>query len=101
MCVCQRSLEKLVPNPKYFGLGFCLHYSSQRAGPARQTQPNPQVRTGFEQTIHAGVSGYVGFGLQNLRAGSGCNFRPVENSSLHLFVNLNVLKLIENSAQML
>ena len=34
-----------------------------------------RVRSGFGQTIHAGVSGCVGFGLKTLRAGLGCNFQ--------------------------
>ena len=34
-----------------------------------------RVRAGFGQTVHAGVSGCVGFGLKNLRVGSGCNFQ--------------------------
>ena len=38
---------------------------------------------GFGPTIHAGVSGCVGFGLKNPQAGSGwvVIFRPIENSN--------------------
>ena len=54
-----------------------------------------QIRGRFGQTIHAGVSGWVGFGLKNLRAGSGwvVIFRPVENSKWpgqnHLWLNIS------------
>ena len=34
-----------------------------------------QVRAGFGQIVHAGVSGCVEFGLKSLRVGSGCNFQ--------------------------
>ena len=46
-------------------------------------QCNGRVRARFGQTIHAVSSGCVGFGLKNLRAGSGqvVIFRPVENST--------------------
>ena len=42
-----------------------------------------RVWAGFGQTVHAGVSSYVGFRLKNLRAGLGrvIIFRPVENSN--------------------
>ena len=45
---------------------------------------NAGVRgVGFGQTIHAGVTRCVGFGLKNPRAGSGrvVIFRPIENSN--------------------
>ena len=48
-----------------------------------------RVQAGLGQTVHAGVSGCVGFRLKNLRARSSqvVIFRPVENSSLHHFSN--------------
>ena len=44
----------------------------------------------FGQTIHAGVSGCVGFGLKNPRAGPGrvIIFRPIENSTVEYVVSL-------------
>ena len=49
----------------------------------RPTSGPKDFETQFGQTIHAGVSGCVRFGLKNLRAGSGrvVIFRPVENST--------------------